>query len=516
MRIKNSSFNVIFDIIQLIVTTILTFVTRTFFIRYLGTELLGLDGLFTNILSMLSLTELGFETAIGFSLYKPLATNDKEKISKIMTMLKKAFRIVALAVLVVGLALIPFLHLVANGYNGTNIYLYYVLYLINTVLSYLLTYKETLIIADQQSHKIARIRILFLIVLYLSQIALLITTKNFTLYLIAVIIVNFVRNLFINIYITKKYKDIDFNSKEKVDVKTKKEIFENTKNLFISKVGDYLLNGTDNIIISAINITLTGIYSNYLSIVGIMKTVINSIYNGVTSSLGNVMAIEKLEVQERIFNISCFIAFFVAGFICIEMIFLFNPVISLWSIIGKWTGTDFVLPFWMSLVIALNFYFYAQTRPLSSLKIASGKYKSDRFIPLAQAVVNLFFSIVLGIYMGLGGVILGTLISYLMVGCVFRPLVLIKSIFGVSSKGYFITQLKNIFTLTIIFIINYLLFNNIFVNTSFLIIIYKGLIVAFIYLIITYILYRNDNSYRYVLDLLINVIWRKHETTKEN
>ena len=480
MRIKNSSYNVIFDIIQLVITSILTFITRTYFVRYLGTEMLGLDGLFTNVLSMLSLTELGFGTAICFSLYKPLAKNDKEQIAKIMALLKKAFRIIALIVLVIGLAIIPVLPLISNGYNSGNLYLYYLLYLTNTCVSYLITYKETLIIADQKAHRISIIRTIFLTILYISQILLLIYTKSFAIYLIAFIVINFIRDLIINIYITKNYSDINFNTKEIVDKKTKKEIFDNTKNLFISRVGDYLLNGTDNIIISIINITLTGIYSNYLSITGIMKTVINSIYNGVTASIGNVMAIEKLDVQERIFNISCFISFFVAGFITLELIYLFNPVIAIWASIGKWTGADYVLPFWMSIVIALNFYLYAQTRPLSSLKIASGKYKADRFIPLAQAIVNLVVSVVLGFKIGLGGVILGTLISYILVGCVFRPLVLIKNIFGKSSKTYFIKQLKHLAVLSFLFTIYFILFKYIMLDSSIILIITKGFVIMFI------------------------------------
>ena len=509
MRVKNTTYNVIFDILQLIITTILTFVTRTFFIRYLGSELLGLDGLFVNILSMLSLTELGFDTAIGFSLYKPLANKDKKQISKIMTLLKKYYRIVALSVFVIGLCLLPVLPMIANGYNGDSLYLYFILYLLNTSLSYLLAYKEALIIANQQSHKIARIKILFLILLYSTQIFLLIKTHNFALYLIAVIVINFVRNFTINRYITIKYKDIDFNTKEKIDDKTKKQLFHNTKDLFISRVGDYLLNGTDNIIISAINITLTGIYSNYLSIIGIMKTVINAIYNGVTSSIGNVMAIEKQDVQERIFNISYFVSFFVSGFVTIELIFLINPVIAIWADIGKWTGTNYVLPFWMAIVIALNYYFYAQTRPLNSLKIASGKYKADRLVPIYQAIVNLVVSIGLGIYMGLGGVILGTLVSYIVVGCIFRPLVLIKTVFNKSSKHYFIEQLKYFMTLIILFVVNLFIFKFINLDSSLLLLIVKGLLIGVIYLIITSIIYFKDSSYQYIINFVKGFLRRK-------
>ena len=512
MRIKNTSLNVIFDVIQLLVTTILTFVTRTFFIRYLGSELIGLDGLFVNLLSMLSLAELGCDTAICYSLYKPLADKDYKKISVIMTLYKKFYYIVGFVILIIGLCMLPIIPAIATGYTAGNIYLYFILYLANTVLSYALAYKEILIVADQKAHKTSRIKTVFLIIMYITQIILLVKTKSFAYYLVAAIVINFGRNLFTNIYITKQYKDVDFKSKDKVDDKLRKSLFHNTKDLFISRIGDYLLNGTDNIIISAINITLTGIYSNYLSITGIMRTAINIIYNGVTSSIGNVMVTEKQEVQERIFNISCFISFFIAGFVSIELIFLFNPVITIWASFGQWTDVNYVLPFWISIVIAMNYYFYSQTRPLSSLKIASGKYKADRFVPIYQAIVNLAVSIVLGYYMGIGGVVLGTLVSYILVGCVFRPLILIKAVFKKSSRDYFLKELNYLITLFFMFVINYFLFKFVNLDNSILLLICKGMIIAVIYLITTYVLYRKDNSYDYIFNMLKKVIRRKHES----
>src|SRR5574344_3163030 len=179
MRLKNSSFNIIFNIIQLVITTILSFAVRTFFIKYLGKEMLGLDGLFTNILSMLSLTELGIGTAISFSLYKPLADKDNKKISELMTMYKKIYMIIGVLVFVVGIAIMPLLHFFTKGYQYNDLYTIYLLYLLNTASSYLIIYKETLIVADQKEHKLFPIRAIFVTLLYLFQIIFLIMTKNF-------------------------------------------------------------------------------------------------------------------------------------------------------------------------------------------------------------------------------------------------------------------------------------------------------------------------------------------------
>ena len=500
MRLKNSSYNVLFNILQLMVTTILTFVTRTFFIRYLGKELLGLDGLFTNILSMLSLTDLGIGTAISFSLYKPLAEGDNDKVSCLMTLYKKIYRIIALIILIIGICLIPALPFFSKGYTSGSLYLYYLVYLVNTVFSYLLTYKGPLITADQHEYKMFWIQLSFTVVMYVSQIIILVKTENFMYYLLAMFISNLLRNIIGNIYITKMYKNIDFSKEEKVDKKTANTITQNVKNMFISKIGDYLLNGTDNIIISAIDITLTGIYSNYLAIVGVMKTLINAIYNGVTASFGNVMAIEKQDVQENVFKISIFICFLISGLITLELIFLFNPFIKLWA------GEDYLVSFKLSIVIALNFYFYSNHISLNSLKMASGQYKADRFVAIIQAIVNLFVSIVLGYYIGLAGVILGTLISYLTVGFIFRPLLLIKNIFNKSAFEYFLNQAKYGITLLMVFIINYVLYRYTNLDASIIAILLKGLIVAIIYFAIVGILFNQDKSFKYLIGLIKNKI----------
>ena len=496
MRLKNSSYNVFFNILQLFITTVLLFVTRTFFIRYLGKEMLGLEGLFSNILSMLSLTELGIGTAISFSLYKPLAEKNNEKISSLMTLYKKIYRVVAVIVLIVGLCLLPLLPLVSNGYTGSYLHIYYLLYLFNTVFSYLLVYKEILIIADQHEYKLFWSRLLFLVLMYTSQILILYLTQSFIYYLIAMIITNFLRNLINNIYITHAYKNIDFSATQKVDKKTTKEITQNAKNMFVSKIGDYLLNGTDNIIISTIDISLTGIYSNYLAIVGIMKTFMNSIYNGVTASFGNVVAVENKDVQENVFNISTFICFLISGFITLELIFLLNPFIKIWA------GSDYLVSFRLSVVIALNFYFYSNYVSLNSFKIASGQYKADRFIPIIQAIVNLAVSIVLGYYIGLAGVVLGTLISYITVGFIFRPILLINNIFNKSAINYFCCQIEYGLTLLVVFVLNYILFKYINLDINIFLIIVKACIVFVIYSLFLIIFYRNNKSFKYTLDLV--------------
>lgn len=493
-RIQNSKYNIIFNMIQLFLTTILSFIARSVFINILGKELLGLDGLFSNILSMLSLTDLGISTAINFSLYKPVAEGDNKKISALMTVYKKLYQKIGLFILIVGIAMMPFLHLFINGHSFDNLYIIYILYLITTVSSYYFIYKETLINAYQKNYKLFTVKSITTILLYGLEILFLILTHDFIVYLLITFMVKFLQNFLISWYVSKEYPNINYSSKDKVDQETKKDIVVNVKSLVVTRLGDYLLNGTDNIIISTINIGLTGIYANYLSIIGVMKTIMNVIYNGIVASFGNLAALESKKTQENVFDISNFACFFLSGFITVELVFLFNPFITFW------VGKKFLLSGWMVIVIAFNFYFFSQMLSLDIIKRATGKYKIDAHISIIQAIVNLAVSIILGSIIGIGGVLLGTLISYLAVAIIFKPYLLYKHIFEKKADNYYINQFKYALTLLIIMFVCYYAVSLITIGNVILNIVLSGIVVAVIYLIIIIILYKKDKNYKYMYD----------------
>ena len=502
-RLQNSKYNIIFNMIQLFLTTILSFVARSVFINILGKELLGLDGLFSNILSMLSLTELGISTAINFSLYKPIAENDTKKISTLMTVYKKLYQKIGISVLIVGLLIAPFLPLMINGHSFDNLYFIYSLYVITTAISYFYIYKETLINAYQKGYKLFAIKSTTTILMYGLEILFLVLTHDFIAYLIITFVIKFVQNFLVNRYVSVKYPDIDYHSKENIDKETKDDIIVNVKSLIVAKLGDYLLNGTDNIIISTINIGLTGLYANYLSIIGVMKTIMNTIYNGIVASFGNLAALESKKTQENVFNISNFACFILSGFITVELIFLFNPFITFW------VGKKYLLNEWMVTIIAFNFYFYSQMISLDIIKRATGKYKIDAHISIIQAVVNLVVSIVLGNMIGISGVLLGTLISYLSVAIIFKPYLLYKNIFKKKADSYYLGQFKYIITLLFVMLVCYRVIEFINIGNTVLNILTSGIVVAFIYILTVIILYRKNNNLKYIYNEFIRKYLKK-------
>ena len=462
MRTEKSILNVKTNMFFYAFRSILMFVVRTVFIKVLGKDLLGLDGLYTNILYMLSITELGVSNAINFSLYEPLAKKDYDKVSILMSFYRKIYKIIGFLVIGFGLLLMPFLSkIVTDIPKGINIYLIYLIYLFDTCNLYFISYKETLIVADQNSYKLFKYNISFYVIMYLSQIFVLLKFKSFILYLLVKIVILLVQRIFINRFISKEYKNINFNNDQKVSDKDLKVIKTNIKGMFFHKVGNYALNGTDNVIISSfLNLALVGIYTNYLSLITMTNTLLSSSYKAITASFGNLIVMENEEFQEDAFQKINFAGHLLYSFVSIAFIVLINDFICLW--IGK----SYVLSMYIIIVICFNFYLDGLRLCLDSIKDASGTYYQDRNVPIIQAVVNIVISITLVKPLGVLGVVLGTLISNILLPCWNRPYVVYKYVFKTKPTNYYITLIKYIITYSIIAIITFFIKNKIGLNNN--------------------------------------------------
>ena len=494
-RTKNSFFNITSNFTIMMIKTILSFVTRTVFIKVLGETALGLNGLFSNILSMLSLAELGIGTAINFSLYKPLANKDDKKVSILMSFYRKVYSIVGTVEFIIGIALIPFLkYFIKNINEINNVYLIYILYLINTSSSYFIAYKETLINADQKGYKLIKINILGLVFLNISQIIFLLLTKNYIIYLVVQFIEQFIQRIITNIYISKQYKNIDFKSRDKLANEDKSLIVKNVKAMFFHKIGDYCVNGTDNIIISSfINIATVGIYSNYLMIINLLNGFVTNAFNAITSSLGNLIATENCEKRDEIFKKLNFIAFLLYGFCSVCLINLLSPFM------GLWIGDKYCLNISLTIIIVCNFYLTGMRVPVQVMKSASGLYDVDKFTPLIQSAVNLVVSIILAKKIGLLGVLLGTMFSSLVLPCWQRPYLVYKYVIHKSSKKYFMNYIRYLITVACCTILAYFININISINNLLIRLIADGLISSIIFIIIVIILFNKTREFKYLV-----------------
>ena len=452
-RTSNVIRNVIGGVGGQLFTSILAFVCRTFFIKLLSAEYLGVNGLFANILSLLSLAELGIGPAIVFSMYKPIKDNDEEKVAKLMNFYKKAYRIIALVVAICGLALVPLLpFLIKDTSNIENLNLIFVLILSNTAVSYLLAYKGSMLNADQKAYVSVIFRNLFAVVQNVAQIVVLIITQNFILYLVVQIITTFLANLVQAIYVNKKYPFLVKYKKLKIDKQEQKGIMKNVRGMMLHKVGGYVLNGTDSLLISKfVGIIVVGIYSNYLMIINLIKGFVSQLTGATSASVGNLIASETKEKSYKVFNSMFFVYTWIYSFCFICFWVIFQPFITLW--IGK----DYLLDDLVLFIVLFNFLLNGMQECINTFTSATGLFWETRNKPILECVINLGVSILLAYYIGLPGVFIGTLASFISTFWI-NPVLVFKRQFNQKVVKYFLRMILYVLiTLGFAFGINYAL-----------------------------------------------------------
>jgi O-antigen/teichoic acid export membrane protein len=449
LRLKNTLNNIAFGLGGTLITTLLGFISRTVFINTLGVTYLGVNGLMISVLSMLSLAELGVGTAITFSLYKPLAEKDTEKVNTLMAFYKKFYRIIGLIIFALGLLFMCFLKYIVKDADGiSNLYLIYFIFLVDTSYTYFFSYKRTLITADQKAYLLVPFTAGFYSLMVVARIAVLILFQNYIIYLLIQLVVGLAENIFINRYINRKYTFLKDKSEQKIPKSEMAVITKNVKAMFLHRLGDYAVNGTDNIIISAfVSVTVVGLYSNYLLVITAVNTFLLLIFDSATASFGNLIAQETREKSLEVFKVFNFLGFWIFGWATVCFYNLLNPFISLWI------GNSYLIEQAIINIVLLNYYLVGMRVPLGVVKTAAGVYAQDRYVPLIQAAVNLTFSIILVQYWGLAGVFAGTVISSVAVVCWYRPLVVYKHVFQTSVKQYFI----HYFYYALVVVINILL-----------------------------------------------------------
>lgn len=432
-RTENAIKNIATIWAEKFIVIIVSFVLRTVFIKTLGIDYVGLDGLFTNILSMLSLSELGVGIAMTYSMYKPISEGDNDKLVSIMRLYKNVYRVIALIIILLGMLLLPILHLFINEPpSDINVYYVYLGFLINTALSYLFTYKRSVLTAHQQAYKYTLIDTLSKIIILGIQCAALLLFKSYYLYLIVGIVCTFSENAIVSFYVDRLFPFLKSKDVKKLDFNEKSSIIKNIKALFLHKFGDFAINSTDNMIISAvINVTTVGMVSNYNLIISGINTFVNNFFSSLSAGIGNLIVEENREKQFQFLEKLNFIGFWIYGFAAVCFYFLLSPLVqALW-------GEELALSWEVVVLMAISQYLTGMRVPLSTFKTAAGIYKQDKFVPLIQAAVNLVISIVAVIYIGLPGVFLGTIASSVLVASWNRPYIVYKYAFNISPKRYF-------------------------------------------------------------------------------
>lgn len=502
MRTKESIKNISISMLSQIIVVILGFISRKVFIDNLGSEYLGINGLMSNVLSMLSLVESGIGVSIVYNLYKPLAQKDEKKIISLVQLYKKTY--IFLAILVLGLSILIYpimLRLIDKNISIIYISIVYFIFVLKNIISYLYAHKWSLINADQKGYVLTRVNILFTIITLGVRILVLNYTKSYILYLIIEIIVIMIQNLFNSKIVDKYYPYIKTREKFDVDTTVKNNIVRNVRALFLHNIGGYCVNGTDNILISAfINLKTVGLYSNYTMIIGQLGSLISPILGGINASIGNLIATENNDKSYDIFKVIYLVNFWIYSF-CV--IFLFN---LLEPFINWWIGEGYLLDRVTFIVVLVNFYLTGMRISISTFKNKAGIFVQDRYMPLIEAVINLGASIILVKYIGLAGIFLGTTISTISIVFWNVPRLVYKNVFHKPLIQYFNRYIiYGILTIIVggmtTFLCNILVEGNKFIDLCM-----RG-IVCILVVNITYLLiFLKSKEFKYILEVFGNLL----------
>ena len=432
-RIGNSLKNIKYSIVGQSIYLLINFISRMVFVKILGTEYLGLNGLFSNILSILSLADLGIGAAIVYSMYKPLAEKNEVKLKALMRLYKQAYISIGVLILVLGTCLTPFLEFFINGIPQIPyINIIYVLYVLNSGLSYFFSYKRSFLIADQKKYIESFYHYLFYLLRNILQIIILLYTKNFLSFLGIQILSTLLENIIISRKVNQLYPFIKGKNNTELDSKERNTILKNVKAMVLHKVGSVVVVGTDNLLISKfVGIVEVGLYSNYLLIINALNQIYGMIFQSLTASVGNLGVTEKKEKSIFIFNCIDLFGFWIYAFSSICLIILFNPFINIWL------GKEYQLQMSIIMLIVISFYLTGRRKSVLTFKDALGLFWYDRHKSLYESGINLFISIILAKFIGMEGVLLGTIISTLLTCFWIEPYVLYKYGFRGSVKSYF-------------------------------------------------------------------------------
>lgn len=431
-RTKKAVVNITFNLSNQIVNLILAFISRSVFIWGLGVSYLGINGLFSDVLGLLSLADLGFNTAMVYSFYKPLAEKDYHKMAGLTTFYRKVYIIISILVTCVGICIIPLLPYIINLKEDIpNLNVYYLLSLANIVFSYLCVYKTSILTADQKAYKMTTVTMIINIIKTIIQIIAIVIWKDYVIYLVIGCISVLAINIVSSHIASRDYPFI--NEKVQLNLEEKRDIFKNIGSVFVYKMSTVLVSTTDNILISIIIGTVAvGYYSNYLLIQNKISLLYVLIFSSITASVGNLIVRENPQKRFEIFKCEQSLSFIVCGICTPCFILLVNDFIEIWL------GEMFILSNTVVIAIGLNMYLSCVLQPLWSYREATGIYRKTKWVMLICAILNLILSFILGEIIGLAGIIFATSIAKLLTYVWYEPKILFKQYFGEKPRIYYI------------------------------------------------------------------------------
>ncbi len=501
-RTQNAIRNIIFNLLSKFINIFLPFLVRAIFINQIGTELLGLNNLFSSILQVLNLSELGFNDAVVFAMYKPVAENDNVTICAILNFYRKVYHVIGLVIILSGLMITPFLDRFITGTvpAGVNIYVLFSIYLMNTAISYMFfAYKGSLIVAYQRIDISSKITILTKVLVNILQLLVIVTIKDIYAYTIILVIGSIINNLLTGYTAKKQFPDIKCAGKLNREIKN--IIKEKIKGLVIYKVCMSSRNSFDSIFISAfVGLSATAIYGNYFYILGAVASFSSAITEALLPTIGNSIVTETEEKNYDDMNKINFIYLWIAGFCTICMMNLYQPFTELFF------GKENMFPFSIVVLFCMYYYVLRMGDVRAVYSDAHGLWWENRYRLLLETISNIILNYILGKYFGVIGIIIATLVSLFIFGFVGASKVLFQYYFKkYKIKEFWILNLKMASVMCVTAMIVFPLCQLIHGNLWFILAV-RFIICCLVINIIFYLLYQRTSLFQHSYDWLLKRI----------
>lgn len=500
-KTRNAARNIFFGAIQKIVNIVMPFISRTVMIYVLGAEYLGLNSLFISVLQVLNLAELGVGSAMIYSMYKPIAEDDKDTICALMRLYKIYYRIIGIVILVVGLYITPYIPMLIkqDTPDTVNIYVLYLMNLASTVLSYwLFAYKNCLLYAHQRNDIIDKTSSIVICVQQIIQMIVLALFRNYYFYLLIVLAAQIAKNL-INAYVVTKmfpeYKDKGTLPKEQV-----KSINQRVKDLFTAKLGGTVISSADAIVISTfMGLNALAMYNNYYFIMNSVSTFVFMVFTACSAGIGHSIVTASIDKNYNDFKTLTFIISWICGF-CISCFYsLYQPFMKIW------VGEKLMFNQGVVLLFCIYFYLFIMSGVFSTYKDSAGIWHEDRFRPLIGAIVNLVLNLAFVRKYGVYAILMSTIISYLIVNIPWLVYNIFFVLFKRSPKKYLCTILGYTMASVVVCFITAKVCDFILIKgiIGFLI---KGIICIVISNLVLFIIYRKTHEYSNCIGIIKRII----------
>ena len=451
-RFRSSTRNALTAVITQIVMGVASFVERMVFNQCFISDYLGFYSLFKNIISVLSVAELGLSVAISFALYAPFAEDNFEEVNAILAFYRKVYRTVGSIIFIGGIIFSFFLYfLVKTEVPMTSVTVYFYIFLLSTVFEYFFFYKSILFSANQRDYVPTLVTNTCWAIMYCIQIAVSIFTHSFMIYSLCIFIFTFVRCITVNILAKKCYKFIK-NKPSKLSKESRKKILQNVKGLIATRIGNVISDSTNGILISAmVGSSILGLYSNYQMITKGLLGFTNILPSAITASLGNVGATESYDNVAESYRYIESAYYLLYAIISIVLVNIINPIVSIFF------GASRCMPFSSALLICILFYISNIKNLFYTYKSSLGLYWYDRYRPLITGISDFILSIILGKIIGFDGIILGTIIAYTVIDLWVEPLIIFHRGFHASSRKMIATLiLRLVFVILLMLVTSYI------------------------------------------------------------